>query len=345
MEQQIKDKQILEAAKYLLKLLDDRQREVLVRRFGLEKGKKETLESIGENFNITRERVRQIEKKAIERIKNQTKGDLFQKITEKIKDFLDSQGGFKKEDKISEALGLKEGFPYLLFILYLNDDFLRYKEDDLFYNFWATDKSKIDELKKLLKSSIAEFEKINQPLDENEFFVGFPVKISNLVGLKIPQETYRNCFEVFKPIEYGLDRKIGLIHWPEIKPRGLRDKAYVVLRNRQNPLHFREIEKLIEELDTSRKVHIQSLHNELIKDERFVLVGRGCYGLRERGFKDGVLKEIIISILEESPNPLSKDEILEKVAKHRLIKSNTIISALYDKNIFQKTPEGFYHLR
>jgi DNA-directed RNA polymerase delta subunit len=345
MEQQIKDKQIIEAAKYLLNLLDERQKEVLTRRFGLEKGKKETLESIGENFNITRERVRQIEKKAIERIKNQTKDSLFQKITEKIREFLNSQGGFKKEDKISEVLGLKEGFPYLLFILYLDDDFFRYREDDLFYNFWATDKSKINELKKLLKLSITELEKINQPLEEKEFFVAFPVKISDLVGLKIPQEIYRNCFEIFKPIEYGLDKKIGLIHWPEIKPRGLRDKAYITLKNAESPLHFREIAKMIEELDHSKKVHTQSLHNELIKDERFVLVGRGFYGLRERGFKDGVLKEIIISILKDSSKPLSKDEILEEVARHRLVKPNTIISALYDKTVFQKTPEGFYYLR
>jgi len=339
------EKQIIEVSEYFLNSLDKRQKDILERRFGLKGGKRETLEAIGADFNITRERIRQIERKALEKIKKQVDKNLFQNVSTKIKNFLNLQGGFKREDKISEELKLKKATPYLLFILYLSDDFYKYKESDLFYTFWTIGESKIDELKKVLISSISEFEKINQPLEGEEFFKDFALRVSKATKLNLNEKIYKNYFEVFKPIEYGLDRKIGLVHWPEIKPRGVRDKAYVVLKNDDKPLHFREIAKQIELLDNLKKVHIQSLHNELIKDERFVLVGRGYYGLKERGYKEGVLKDIIVSILKDFSDPLTKDEIINKVSVFRIVKPNTILSALYDKELFQKTQDGFYYLK
>lgn len=339
------EKQIIEVSEYFLNSLDERQKNILERRFGLKGDKRETLEEIGRDFNITRERIRQIERKAIEKIKKQTDKNLFQNVSVKIKNFLNFQGGFKREDKISEELKLKKATPYLLFILYLGDDFYKYRENDLFYTFWTVSESKMDELKKVLISSISELEKINQPLEAGEFFKEFASRISNLTKLDLNEEIYRNYFEVFKPIEYGLDKKIGLIHWPEIKPRGVRDRAYVVLKNDKNPLHFRDIAKQIELLDNSKRVHIQSLHNELIKDERFVLVGRGYYGLKEMGYKEGVLKDVIVSIFKDSSSSLSKDEIINKVSAFRIVKPNTILSALYDKELFQKTQNGFYYLK
>jgi len=59
--------------KDLISDLKDREREVIVRRFGLEGKEKETLQSIGDSFGITRERVRQIENAAINKIRPKLK--------------------------------------------------------------------------------------------------------------------------------------------------------------------------------------------------------------------------------------------------------------------------------
>ena len=61
--------------------LTDREQQVLILRFGLKDGKPRTLEEVGQHFNVTRERIRQIEGKALTKLRNRGKRD-------KIKDFL-----------------------------------------------------------------------------------------------------------------------------------------------------------------------------------------------------------------------------------------------------------------
>ena len=64
----------------MLSTLSDREREVLHFRFGLEDGHSYTLEEVGKKFNVTRERIRQIEAKALRKLRQPSK---------KLKDFLD----------------------------------------------------------------------------------------------------------------------------------------------------------------------------------------------------------------------------------------------------------------
>lgn len=65
----------------LLKDLKDRERQVIVLRFGLEDGHPRTLEEVGKEFNVTRERIRQIEAKALRKLRNPVR-------SKRIKDFL-----------------------------------------------------------------------------------------------------------------------------------------------------------------------------------------------------------------------------------------------------------------
>ena len=57
----------------LISDLKEREKEVILRRFGLEGKERETLQSIGDSFGITRERVRQIEEVALNKIKTKVK--------------------------------------------------------------------------------------------------------------------------------------------------------------------------------------------------------------------------------------------------------------------------------
>ena len=81
-EQSVENIMLREQIKVLLKDLKDRERQVIILRFGLEDGRPRTLEEVGQEFNVTRERIRQIESKALRKLKNPVRGRM-------IKDFLE----------------------------------------------------------------------------------------------------------------------------------------------------------------------------------------------------------------------------------------------------------------
>jgi len=130
-----------------------------------------------------------------------------------------------------------------------------------------------------------------------------------------------------------------LLDWPEINPRGVKDKAYIVFKKIGKPLHFDEVARLIE------GSLVQTVHNELIKDPRFVLVGRGIYALEEWGYFPGQVKDVILKILKEEGKPLTKEEILEKVRKQRLVKENTVFLNLSNKKHFLRNSQGKYEVK
>ncbi len=136
-----------------------------------------------------------------------------------------------------------------------------------------------------------------------------------------------------------------MIEWPEIRPKVVRDKAYLVLRKQEEPVHFQDIARLISELGVdSKPMHTQTVHNELIKDNRFILVGRGIYGLKEHGYEGGTVKNVIERILQEQ-GPLTSDEVVELVGQRKILKRNTILLNLQSRKHFRRLDDGRYHIR
>ena len=129
---------------------------------------------------------------------------------------------------------------------------------------------------------------------------------------------------------------------PNVRVKGIRDYAYLVVKRHGSPMHFREVAEAISEL-FGKKAHTATTHNELIKDERFVLVGRGLYALTEWGYTAGVVKDVLREILEKH-GPLTREEIIDKVRKERYVKDNTIVVNLQDPNLFKKLSNGSYML-
>ena len=307
----------------LISDLKEREKEVILRRFGLEGRERETLQSIGDSFGITRERVRQIEEGALMKIKE--KLGKYRKIFGKFLDYFKKFGEVRKEEKVLEELGGKEKNE-LVFLLSLDERFLRFRQTKEFHSLWTTNLNSLEKVKNLLRSICKKFEKENRLMSLGEIAFEFGVKENLLVGF----------LEISKRIQKDKRGLYGLKEWPEVNPKRIRDKIYLVFKELQRPLHFTEVARMIE------GVNPKSVHNELIKDQRIVLVGRGIYALKEWGYFPGDVREVIFKFLKEE-GPLTKEEILERVKRQRIVKENTILVNL--AKYFEKDDKGRYRIK
>ncbi|MBU1151713.1 winged helix-turn-helix domain-containing protein, partial [Patescibacteria group bacterium] len=136
----------------------------------------------------------------------------------------------------------------------------------------------------------------------------------------------------------------GLMSWRHINPKSIRDKAYIVLKRARKPLHFIEIANSITKAGFDKKiVTVQAVHNELIRYDQFVLVGRGLYGLKEFGYEKGTVADIIESLLKEK-SPLTKQEIIDGVLAQRHVKKGTISLNLQKNTHFVRVGRAVYKL-
>ncbi len=320
----------------LLKTLLEKEREVISRRFGLipghqwqnirKDGKQETLQSIGKDFAVSRERIRQLEADGLSRIKLKLR--LCQKIFQCFVDYLKKNGGLKKEENLFEQLAGKKYKADIFFLLTLGEPFKRFAETKEFYSFWTIDTNSFKTAKMVINSLEQQFQKINQLLSFS--------KLKSFVN--VSAKALESFLEISKIIQ-NKKELYGLKNWPEINPRNIKDKSYLVLRKEKRPLHFMELSQLIEP-----EALPQTVHNELIRNPKFVLVGRGTYALSEWGYTPGKVKDVIWKVLNESQKPLTKKKILQEVLKQRLVKTNTILLNLNNKKYFLRDSQGKYQI-
>src|SRR3989344_4890415 len=300
----------------LTKGLSPKTKDIFGRRFGVKTAKQETLESIGKSMGITRERVRQIEEAGFNFVKKQNK-DILDKTFRDFVSYFEGKGGFKKEDVAIKEIGGENTKPYVLFLLTLGEHFSRVCEKKDFYSFWSTIQNPEVKIKENLASLVKDVRTHGNLLIKKDFTDIFTLKS------KLNREVLLSYLEVSKKIQENREGKIGLIDWPEIKPRGVRDRAFLVFKKHKKP-------------------YPQTVHNELIKDLRFVLVGRGTYALQEWGYSPGTIKDVITKVLGEKKNALDKDEIVKEVLLQRLVAKNTVLMNLNNKKYFQKDEQGKY---
>jgi len=349
----------------LLENLPQRQKQVLLRRFGLGQDKTETLQKIGNDLGITRERVRQLEKSGFLRLKDFQDNKNLKKAFDYFEKFLNENSGLKREDIFLEKITNKQKNSCAYFLLVLGDNFYRLGDDENLLPFWSTQKDKVFLVSDTVKKIKEFFHKEKTPITLEDLILKiYPECHPEAKQKDIDSEILRSaqndkagifdrnflkaCLEIAKDIEISPLQKYGLSAWPEIKPKGVRDAAFLVLKKQGVPLHFRLIAKEAGELQgdifTKRKMLPQTIHNELIRDKRFILVGRGIYGLSDWGYSTGTVKDVIYKVLQVG-TPMGKDEILEAVQKQRIVKPNTIFLNLSDKKLFLRDQEGKYTLK
>ncbi|MCD6177859.1 hypothetical protein J7K03_01190 [bacterium] len=330
----------------LLKNLPTRVRDVIKRRFGLEKATRETLESIGRSYGVCRERIRQIEQSGIALIKKEIKKPIYQRIFRYFNSYLKKEGGLKREDLLLSQFSSSKVQNRALFWLTLGESFFRFPETEDLYPLWTVNPKSVDLARQVINGFVEKFKKEKKLISEKEALMLFKNELK--VSERVTSRALISYLEISKDIEKNYEGLFGLKHWPEVSPRGIKDKAYLALKKSGRPLHFAEVAKLISQLNigTSNKpVLPQTVHNELIRDPRFVLVGRGIYALREWGYVPGQVRDIIIKVLREENRPLSREEIIEKVLSQRLVKENTILLNLQNKDYFLRDSQGRYILK
>ena len=317
--------------------LPSRKREVLEKRFGLKSETPLTLQAIGNDLGITRERVRQIGNDTFLWIK-ENKASKLEEPFQYFLDYFNQHGGLRGEESLINDLGGDKYQGHILLFLTIGDNFLKFKETDDFYPLWTIEAENLTQAKRIITDLIRELKKINRPIQEKEIDEKTPSAI------RLP--ALLSYIDISKFIFQSPFGEYGLIDWPEIMPRGLKDKAYLALKKAGQPLHFREIAEAIAQLSSSPvKVLPESVHNELIRNNRFVLVGRGVYALKEWGYEAGTVKDIIKKVLRKSQKPLSKEEIIKQVLSQRKVKESTIVLNLQDKKVFEKNKKGKYSLK
>lgn len=330
--------------KKLLRDLKDRAGYVVTKRFGLDNGIKKTLESIGSEYGITRERVRQIENFALSSIRKSESFEEAREIFDELKSVIDGFGGVVSEDFLLDHLTDDPVYQnHILLYLVLCDEFKKHKEDTHFKTRWISNRSHAEAVHDALRdihssmkhdTLLSEREVIGRMLDHD--------KVCQFDDCYKDDHIVKNWLNVSKAIASNSIGDWGPASSPNIKVRGVRDYAYLVMRKHGSPMHFKEVADEIQKV-FGRDTHVATTHNELIKDDRFILVGRGIYALLEWGYKRGVVREVIEAILEEE-GPMHRDEIIERVLKERYLKRNTILVNLQNQKYFVRGEDGKYNL-
>jgi len=252
----------------------------------------------------------------------------------------------------------------------LPEEFEEVKDSELFLDFYKLKYQTLDHLEELARELV---EKVNglKKIFKTEELIDFSTKLEsynkNLDKFNIPYSLDISRILDNSPVEEKMDainsnkvlysilralREVeqnkfghwGIYDWREIKPKTINDKIYLVLKNHGKPIHFAEIADHINQIGfDNKKANAATVHNELILDDKYVLVGRGLYGLKEWGYKEGTVADVIKDILAEAGGPLARDEIIDKVLEKRLVKKTTIILALMNREMFEKAG-GKYQL-
>jgi hypothetical protein len=333
-----KPKQVV---KRLLTALPDRARDVVSSRYGLGKNAEHmTLEAIGKQYKITRERVRQIENYSFGVIRKSAAYEKEAEALLELQDLIEKHGAIVHEKDFLKAVSSDLSTQnHIHFLLVLGDAFKKRKEDEHFHHRWVIN----DQLADKVEGSI---KKLYESLSDEELIPESEILSRFLDNLKEINEKYRDVeiarrwLSISKRIGKNPLNEWGVSHSSNIKAKGMRDFAYLAIRRHGSPMHFTEVAKAISRL-FDREAHVATCHNELIKDKRFVLVGRGLYALSEWGYSTGVVKDVIRDIIKKN-GPLTKEEIVDKVLKERYVKENTIAVNLQNPKYFKKSKDGKY---
>jgi hypothetical protein len=333
----------------LLLLLSDKEKTVIVKRFNLDGKRKHTLEEIGKEFSVTRERIRQIEKNALAKMRRNVFNTALTHIHSFSDLYLNEGGGLSKEEilisKLLEASpdesGQSADVNAVRLALSLHDDLERIGNTIDFYPYVKrkgisdyalrnTSHKAVNQLQK--HGDVKQIQKLEKEL------------APALKEFKLDAKLFRSLMDIDKRLKVIDMDKVGLFEWRHIHPRTLRDKIFFILRTEKKPLHFVDIaERISSKNFDNRSVNVQAVHNELIRHKQFVLIGRGIYALTEWGYEKGTVADVIVQILTDKKE-MTQEEIIKAVLDKRQVKEITIVLALKNNSKFERVGRKRYKM-
>lgn len=367
--------------------LEERERDVLIRRFGLGGEGKETLEEIGKIHKLTRERIRQIETTSIKRLRQLKNLDNYLGgLKNIIINLLEEHGGLMEKEYLFNNLvnfsigGGKNGanemkhkrhFDFLISKL-LHEEFEAIGDSEHFKDSFKLKYQSLEHLEALAKELLEKIQEIKKIFmteelvdlskglaayknNQEKFSPAGSLDISGILANDLFKEkadvvngnkVIYSILQAAKKIEQNKFGLWGINDWREIKPKTINDKIYLILKNSGKPMHFAEIADKINQISfDKKKANAATVHNELILDEKYILVGRGLYGLKEWGYQKGTVADVIEKIMAESGQPLNREEIINKVLGQRMVKKATINLALMNRDKFEITADEKYKIK
>lgn len=344
----------LDVLSHLLKILAAREEEILRRRHGLHAKAPETLEHIGAQYNVTRERIRQIESGAVAKLRryNDTHHSVHS-IIDALTSVLDQHGGVMREDHLlNQLLGnsddVQAARAATLFIMQflLKDRVKHFSVSETYYPAWQLTTAPVHLVDETIRAVLDILQAHGRPLPVKEVLDQLrKTPFGTEHQYQLTDAAVLSYIGVSTLIAKNPYDEYGLVGWGTIVPRRMSDKIYLVLKKAGKPLHFNDITQLINETKFDhRTAYPPTVHNELILNDRYVLVGRGIYALKEWGYKPGVVADILVSILKREQRPLTREELVSEVLKQRIVKRNTIHLALTNRKKFTKHTNGTYDL-
>lgn len=323
----------------------ERAQRVLRSRFGLGGALPKTLHVVGADEGITRERIRQIEQGALRTVRSREAAARWSARTMRVREALAKLsrmlGGVVRVDVLAFLLHMKgdAGHAMLRFLLSTLPEAKEIRNSSRLVGHFRLEGG--PSVARVLEEARRILTEAQHPVPDAAVFRG----IRHRTSLAIADPAVRSVLSVARDLVRTPFGEWGIRGWREATPRNVGDKSYIVLKHAEKPLHFSDIAERINAAKFDGRAALpQTVHNELIRDDQFVLVGRGLYALRERGHVPGTVAEVLERILRRAGEPLWRDELIAAVLKERIVRRNTILLALQNRERFSRLSDGRYVL-
>jgi hypothetical protein len=330
-------------------VLTDKEKDVIIKRFSLNNKPRQTLDKIGRHYSVTRERIRQIENIALNKLRRTVSNTKLRLVNRLAKQFIEENGGVMLESEIINKMlqsiyNSSSQVEGSIIVLSLNcdSDLRKSPRTATSEAFWMFKEISLRDIRRVAEACIGALKKHTDVMTEDQIISA--VKNLNLFKEKsVSSKLIISCLKTDKRAR-NVEGKWGLMEWRHVNPRSIRDKAIIVLDKSKKPLHFVEIANRIAETGFDKKmVTVQAVHNELIRYDQFVLVGRGLYALASWGYEPGTVSEVIEKLLSKN-GALPKKRIVELVLKQRKVKIGTISLNLQKNPHFVRVGRAVYDL-
>ena len=334
----------------VLQSVSEKEKIVICSRIWLS-GEKKTLQEIGNNFSpsITRERVRQIEASGIEKIGRVIRSSDLGYFQELAIDILKMHGWVLTKENLINAI-IKESDidkklnPSILEVIVQAEKTINKSKPKLGYRtYFYLDDINVKMISEIHKESLKALKKKKDVIEDRLLFSivyrNLQQKYTNLDFILV-----NSIWDIFEDVVKGESNLVGLTKWKILNPKTLKDKAIYVMKKEKIPMHFITISNKITEY-LSEKVKVSTIHNELIRNNDFVLIGRWIYALKEWGFKSGTVLDVIIDVMKEKNEAMRTEDIISSVLKVRNVKNATIYMNLQNKKYIERVWRNYYQLK